>query len=159
VSRDGHERATRTPWSIAWHLGARFVTSLPPAPPRVEDELWVDDVLSPAERRLWVQLSNQDRRHSIGVARRFADRRVDATRDEIAGALLHDIGKVTCGLGTFGRVAATLAGPRTEAFRRYHDHEPIGAEMVAAAGSPPVTVDLVAGRGECADVLRSVDHA
>lgn len=148
-----------TPASDLAHLAARFVTSLPPTPPTVDDEVWVDEILTPTERGLWIRLSNQDRRHSIGVARRFAGRRVDATRDEIAGALLHDVGKLECGLGTFGRVAATLAGPRTAAFQAYHDHEPIGAALVAAAGSPVVTVELVAGCGPAAADLRAVDHA
>ena len=44
------------------------------------------------------------------------DRR-DVDRDEMAAALLHDVGKVECGLGTFGRVAATVVGPRTQRFR------------------------------------------
>ena len=58
-----------------WHLAARFVTSLPPTPPSVEDEVWAEDHLLGGERALWVQLSNQDRRHSIGVAQRFDDER------------------------------------------------------------------------------------
>ena len=62
-----------------WHLVRRFVTSLPPTPPPVEDEVWADDHLLPGERTLWVQLSNQDRRHSIGVAQRFDDARGGAS--------------------------------------------------------------------------------
>ena len=46
----------------AWHLAARFVTSLPPTPPSVDDEIWVDEHLLAGERSLWLQLSNQDRR-------------------------------------------------------------------------------------------------
>jgi hypothetical protein len=111
----------------AWHLAARFATSLPPTPPSVDDEVWVDEHLLAGERSLWVQLSNQDRRHSAAVARRFVHVRPDATRAEIAGAILHDVGKIECGLGTFGRVVATLVGPRTRAFAAYHDHEAIGA--------------------------------
>ena len=65
------------------------------------------------------------------------------TRDEMAGALLHDIGKLDSDLGTAGRVVATVVGPRTARFRRYHDHERIGADMLKVAGSSPVTVDLV----------------
>ena len=100
------------PVTMAWHLIARFVTSLPPTPPSVADELWVDERLSASERALWVQMSNQDRRHSAAVARRFVAVRPDATRAEIAGAILHDVGKIECGLGTFGRVVATLVGER-----------------------------------------------
>jgi hypothetical protein len=139
-----------------WHLVARFFRSLPPTPPSVDDECWADDHLTPAERRLWTRLSNQDRRHSIGVARRFIEARPTATRAEIAGALLHDIGKIECRLGTFGRVVATLVGPRTERFRLYHDHEQIGADLVTAAGSDPVTIELVS---ECGPAYADLERA
>ena len=142
-----------------WHLAARFVTSLSPAPPSVGDEVWVDRHLLPGERALWVQLNNQDRRHSAAVARRFAAARPGATRAEIAGAILHDVGKIECGLGTFGRVAATLVGPVNEPFRAYHDHVAIGAEMAAAAGSDPDTVELIAERHPAYPDLQASDHA
>ncbi len=142
-----------------WHLAARFVTSLPPTPLAVRDEVWVDEHLLPGERALWVQLTNQDRRHSAAVARRFVERRPAATRAEIAGAILHDVGKIECGLGTFGRVAATVVGGRTAAFRAYHDHEAIGAAMAQAAGSDPSTVELIAQRGPAFGSLESSDHA
>ena len=147
------------PLTKLWHLAARFVTSLPPTPPTVDDEVWVDDHLLAGERELWVRLSNQDRRHSAAVARRFVERRPDATRAEIAGAILHDVGKIECGLGTFGRVVATLVGPRTRSFRAYHDHEDIGAAMARRAGSDPATVELIAQRGPAFSALDASDHA
>jgi putative nucleotidyltransferase with HDIG domain len=147
------------PLGSVWHLVARFVTSLPPTPPSVVDEVWAEDRLLPGERRLWTRMSNQDRRHSIAVARRFVDARPGASRAEIAGAILHDVGKIECGLGTFGRVAATLVGPRTRAFQAYHDHEEIGAEMARRAGSEPATVELIAQRGPAFDTLEASDHA
>jgi len=142
-----------------WHLVARFFTSLSTAPPAQADEAWVAEVLTPPEQALWVQLSNQDRRHSALVARRFAARRPAATRPELAGAILHDVGKIECGLGTFGRVAATLIGPHGRRFRAYHDHEEIGARLAAHAGSDPATVELIAGRGPAFDDLVACDHA
>jgi len=145
--------------SKVWHLAARFVTSLPPTPPSLDDEMWVDDQLLPGERTLWMQLSNQDRRHSAAVARRFVECRPMATRAEIAGAILHDVGKIECDLGTFGRVVATLVGPRTRSFVAYHDHEAIGAAMAEAVGSDPATVDLIAQRGPAFEALRASDHA
>jgi len=144
--------------STPWHLVRRFVTSLPPMPPTVEDEVWADDHLLPGERELWVRLSNRDRRHSIGVAQRFDDARGGASRAEIAGALLHDVGKIECDLGTFGRVAATLVGGRTERFRAYHDHEEIGARLVAECGSDPVTTELVAEAGPAFPQLKACDY-
>ena len=142
-----------------WHLAARFFTSLSPRPPDVRDEVWAEDHLLPSELALWRQLSNQDRRHSAAVARRFARRRPGATRAEIAGALLHDVGKIQCRLGTFGRVAATLAGPRTERFRLYHAHEEIGADLAVLAGSDPATAELIAGDGPAYPALKASDHA
>ena len=147
------------PLMSLWHLVARFVTSLPPTPPSVVDEVWVDRHVLAGERELWVQLSNQDRRHSAAVARRFVVARPEATRAEIAGAILHDVGKIECGLGTFGRVVATLVGPRTAAFRAYHDHEEIGAELARRAGSEPATVELIAQRGPAFAALDASDHA
>lgn len=147
------------PVSKIWHLAARFVTSLPPTPPSVDDEVWVDDHLLAGERTLWLQLSNQDRRHSAAVARRFVGCRPTATRAEIAGAILHDVGKIECDLGTFGRVVATLVGPRTRSFSAYHDHEEIGAALAHTVGSDPATVDLIAQRGPAFEALKASDHA
>lgn len=157
----GHtgQMSDANPMAKVWHLVARFVTSLPPTPPSVDDELWVDEHLLEGERTLWVQLSNQDRRHSAAVARRFVHERPGATRAEIAGAILHDVGKIECELGTFGRVVATLVGPRTAALAAYHDHEAIGAAMAEAAGSEPATVDLIAQRGPAFEALNASDHA
>ena len=102
----------------------------------------------PAEVQLWRRLDNIDRRHSLQVTRRFHALRPDASRAELAAAMLHDIGKLDSGLGTLGRVVASVVGPRTERLRRYHDHEAIGAAWLAAGGSDPMTVQLVGGTGE-----------
>ena len=142
-----------------YHLAARFFTSLSSAPPAPEDDAWAESQLLDGEVALWRQMSNQDRRHSIAVARRFIAARPEATRAEIAGALLHDVGKIECGLGTWGRVVATLVGPRTERFRIYHDHEQIGSELAAAAGSEHETVELIAERSPVFPILQQGDHA
>ncbi|MGI9028889.1 MAG: hypothetical protein ACR2HP_02735 [Ilumatobacteraceae bacterium] len=136
----------------------RFVTSLSPRPSAPEDEVWAESMLRFEERELWRQMANADRRHAVTVARRFLDRRPDATRAEVAGALLHDVGKVDAGLGTFGRVVATVVGARTKRFRTYHDHEAIGARMAAEAGADQVTIDLIAGDGPAAADLAWADH-
>lgn len=141
------------------HLAARFFVSLDRRPPAPVDQAWAESQLLPAERALWCRQSTVDRRHTIKVAKRFVAARPSATRAEIAGALLHDIGKLECGLGTWGRVAASIVGGRTERFRSYHDHERIGADLVAAAGSEPDTIDLVAERGPVFPTLRACDRA
>lgn len=143
----------------AWHLTARFFTSLSSTPPSAANQEWAESRLSQTELALWNQQSNQDRRHSAIVARRFAEMRTNVTQAEIAGALLHDVGKVECGLGTFGRVAGTLVGPHGQRFKSYHAHEEIGAELAERAGSDTVTVALIAGDGPAYDDLCMCDHA
>jgi hypothetical protein len=140
------------------HLIRRFVGSLSKAPPSAADEAWAMTFMTPAEGHLWSRMMVEDRRHSIEVARRFLERRPEATREEMAGVLLHDVGKLQAGLHTFGRVVATVVGPRTARWREYHDHEPIGARMVAAIGADPVTVALVGGEGPAAVDLRAADE-
>ncbi len=141
------------------HLALRFVTSLSGAPPDVREEVWAESNLRPGEVDLWRRMSNQDRRHSAKVARRFVVARPSATRAEIAGALLHDVGKIECGLGTWGRVVASVVGGRTERFRTYHDHEHIGSVLAEQAGSDTATVELIDERGPAYETLESCDRA
>jgi hypothetical protein len=138
------------------HLTKRFFGSLWPAGPSRENEEWVGSTLSDDELKLWRRMSRADRRHAVGVARRV-ERRLghDATKAVLAAALLHDVGKVSAGLGTYGRVVATLAGAAAgrsmgeawtegKGFTRrvglYLRHPALGADMLALAGSDPLTV-------------------
>jgi hypothetical protein len=141
------------------HLTRRFFTSLSRRPVEATHVAWVASWLSPDELELWHSMSAADQRHSVDVARRFRDRRSAATPAEMAGALLHDVGKTAAGLGPFRRVVATVVGPRTALFRTYHDHEAIGAAMAAEAGADPVTVALIEGRGSAATDLRAADDS
>ena len=139
------------------HLSRRFVTSLSRREPSAAETAWVDSHLVGGESLLWRRMAVSDRRHSITVARRFESQGGPWSRDEMAGALLHDVGKLDSGLGTLGRVVATIAGPRTDRFRRYHDHERRGADLLVEAGSSDITVELVLGRGRAASALRDAD--
>lgn len=143
------------------HLVRRFAGSLSPLAPSPEDEAWARSFLFPAEVELWRRMSNQDRRHAIQVARRLSTFFAPADRPELAGALLHDVGKADAGLGTLARVAATLVPARIARgrFATYRRHEAIGAEWCRAAGSRPVTIALVAGEdGSAASrALREAD--
>jgi hypothetical protein len=141
------------------HLALRFVTSLSGHPPDVSEEVWAECHLLPGEIDLWRRMNNRDRRHSAKVARRFVAARPDATRAEIAGALLHDVGKIECDLGTWGRVAASVVGGRTERFRVYQDHEFIGSQLAETAGSDPATVELIDERGPAYPTLEVCDRA
>lgn len=139
------------------HLTRRFVGSLSRREPTVADTAWADSHLLDRESELWHRMTVADRRHSITVARRFVELG-QWSREEVAGSLLHDIGKLDSGLGPFSRVLATVVGPRSRRFRRYHDHEQIGADMLAVAGSCDITVELIRGRGAAAAALRQADH-
>lgn len=134
----------------ARHLVVRFVTSLDPRGPSAEGETWARRHLLPGEVALWERMSGPDRRHSLGVAKRVVAALGErAERPVVAAALLHDVGKVESGLGTFGRVAATVVGVvvgRPRAARgegrvgRYLSHDRLGAELLREAGSDPLTV-------------------
>lgn len=102
-------------------------------------------------------MSNADRRHSIQVTRRFAADGDEPSRDEMAGCLLHDVGKVESGLGTWARVVATVVGARGRRFAAYHDHERLGAELCRSAGSSDVTILLVSGGGSSRDRMHRAD--
>jgi hypothetical protein len=94
-------------------------------------------------------MSAADRRHAVGVARRVQQALGDgAGRPVIAAALLHDVGKVVCGLGTFGRVMATVASMASMTgskrlptrFGQYLAHDRLGGDLLEQAGSDPLTV-------------------
>jgi len=104
-------------------------------------------------------MSAPDRRHAITVARRFEMLVPDASRDQLAAALLHDVGKTVADLSTFERVVATLVGGRTRRFRQYHDHEALGLDLCRGAGSSERTLALLRGddRAEIVDALHRAD--
>jgi hypothetical protein len=155
------------------HLVRRFFGSLSPRPPAPADEAWAEQQLRPSEIAVWRRMANPDRRHAVAVARRVADRLgPDADQAVVAGALLHDCGKVEAGLGTLSRVGATVmiavvgrerAGRGDGRIARYARHEPIGAELLRRAGSDPVTVALVGttadAPAEALALLRAADDS
>lgn len=154
------------------HLAVRFFGALDPRPPDPEQQSWARGWLLPGEQRLWDRMSGPDRRHAAGVARDVAALLADPSapaggadepaREVMACALLHDVGKVESGFGTFSRVLITLAAigagrdrlaateaPWTAGAGRrglrervadYLTHDHIGAQLLAAAGSHPTTI-------------------
>ena len=130
------------------HLVRRFFTSLSKRPPASNDIAWVNEKLLESEFELWCRMKPHDQRHSIEVARRFCELRPTFSRDEVAAALLHDIGKVHSELGVMGRVVATIVGPKGTKFREYHNHEVIGLNLCRAAGSSTETLRLLDWSGE-----------
>lgn len=153
------------------HLARRWVGSLSWSAPPEEDLGWVAGVLTSAEARLWGRQRPEDLRHTVSVARRFARLRPDASRDELAGALLHDVGKTRAGLGSTARVAATVIDrvvglerlpalgrlPGGAALRCYLEHERVGGAMLRELGVAEATCELVEGRGPAVAALRAAD--
>jgi hypothetical protein len=118
------------------HLARRFFGSLRRGAPAAEQ--WAIDQLGAGERELWTRMSDPDRRHAVDVAQRVPERLRVA-------ALLHDVGKVESGLGTFARAGVTLLGlAGRDRWRgrvgQYLHHDVVGADLLRAAGSDPLTV-------------------
>lgn len=138
------------------HLARRFFWSLRAQAPRADDERWLLTLLSPAERRLYEAQPLVDRAHSVACAVAARDGLVEPPTEIIVASALHDVGKAKSGLGTFGRVAATMADAVVPAAvqRRwasaagglrarmvlYAHHDHVGADMLREAGSADVVV-------------------
>ena len=143
-----------------FHLVKRFTSSWS-RKDVTEDELgMVRSVLTASEFNLWNQFSIADRRHSVEVTQRFAVLLPGATREQRAGVLLHDIGKIQSNLSTLMRVCATLVGPRTKRFRLYHQHEEVGITMLRHAGSHADVIAVLnqTCNAEVAAAFRSADN-
>ena len=143
-----------------FHLVKRFTSSWS-RKDVTEDELgMVRSVLTANEFNLWNQFSIADRRHSVEVAQRFAVLLPGATREQRAGVLMHDIGKIQSNLSTLMRVCATLVGARTKRFRLYHQHEEIGITMLRHAGSHADVIAVLnqSCNAEVAAAFRSADN-
>lgn len=130
---------------------------LVPVGPRASRRAWAEAQLLPDEVALFRRMRPADRRHAVAVARRVeAALGDDATRAVLAAALLHDVGKVESRLGVYGRVVATLSRAavrgdpetvrdwtRTRGMTRrvglYLQHDRLGGDLLAMAGSDPLT--------------------
>jgi putative nucleotidyltransferase with HDIG domain len=140
------------------HLVSRFAEMGVPVTTETEDLAFASSVLTATERGLWMMMDERDRRHSVAVTRRFVAKCPGALREEVAAALLHDVGKSQVTLGRVGRSIATIA-PLSPAMRRYRDHERLGAEMLRGIGAHTRTIELVEGKATdaVAAALRAAD--
>ena len=99
------------------HRVERFLKSVFSVAPSSEQIQWATQFLTPAEQKLFLRMPSVDQSHCIGVARAVAAHldQVGLTEFDpeavwvIAAALLHDVGKSVSGLGTYGRVVATIS--------------------------------------------------
>ncbi|MEO8363675.1 MAG: hypothetical protein ABI570_04740 [Ilumatobacteraceae bacterium] len=142
------------------HLVKRFFGSLVATPLNESESAWVEQVLYTKEFALWRSQAVTDQRHSYSIAKRFVSLRAQATRDEIAGALLHDIGKVDAHLGTIARVFATVLPLPTQRFIGYRHHQENGAKLLKTIGCSEITIALVNGYpdSEALQVLKRADR-
>jgi len=143
-----------------FHLVKRFTSSWSREDVTENELNMVRSLLTASEFNLWNQFSIADRRHSVEVAQRFAVLLPGASREQRAGVLLHDIGKIQSNLSTLMRVGATLVGPRTKRFRLYHQHEEIGITMLRHAGSHADVIAVLnqTCNAEVASAFRSADN-
>lgn len=125
------------------HLVRRFITSWSRKDVTADELNMVHSTLTASEMNLWDQFCIADRRHSVQVAQRFNALLPSASREILAGVLLHDIGKIHSNLSTVMRVIATVIGPRTKRFARYHEHKEIGITMLRHAGSHPDVIAVL----------------
>lgn len=138
------------------HLVRRFWFSLWPIGPSPADDRWARGLLNDREQELWGRMSRQDRRHATAVARRVgAELGEGVPATVLVAALMHDVGKIVAGLGTYGRVIATLsaavAGEDTARLwaqgrgltRRvglYVEYPKLGVDLLELAGSDPLVI-------------------
>lgn len=138
------------------HLVRRFFFSLRPGRPDPADEAWLFALLTPGERALYEAQPDVDKVHAVRCAVAIRQERgEDAPPELVAASSLHDVGKADSGLGTVGRVVATLcvsvlteervsgwSTHRGLAGRvgRYATHVELGALALSAAGSHDLVV-------------------
>lgn len=140
------------------HLARRTIESIGSHEPSRFDAAWVRTLLTDEEHLLWDRLHPRDRRHSVGVARRFVQLEPNAPDTAVAGALLHDIGKVDASGSIIVRILATLCGPRTSSMRRLVNHERHGLELLHQVEAHPLTIETASGLGPWGPTLLKADH-
>jgi hypothetical protein len=135
------------------HLAGRFFGSLRPGGPPADDDRWAMAQLGPGEQQLWTRMSGPDRRHAVGVARE-AIALIDVgghgppPRSVVAAALLHDVGKIESGLGTWARAGVTLVamGVGRPRVASWADRDPADAVHPSPAEARRLTGGGLSGR-------------
>lgn len=136
------------------HLVRRALSSLNNSALTDDEVAQARPWLNAEELELWLSMPPRDCQHSLQVLARFAEMCPTASRDEHAAALLHDVGKISSGLGWTMRVVATVVGSRGTRFTEYHNHAAVGAHFLQGISSPR-TIALVAEQADD-DVSRAL---
>lgn len=141
-----------------WYRVEQFVRALTAERAISEEGLAeVERVLCPGAWALFVRQAPQDQRHALAVYETLC-RQGHTSKDLLAAALLHDVGKAAAQLGPWQRGALVLAerisprfldliadGPPQD-WRRsvahYASHAEIGARWAEEVGCSPITVEL-----------------
>ncbi|HEX9642516.1 MAG TPA: HD domain-containing protein [Acidimicrobiia bacterium] len=127
----------------ATHLVRRFFGYLRARPLAPREQHEVRDALGDGLAPLFFAQHPADQRHGVEMAARVAAA-LPQRDDAFVAALVHDVGKVAAGLGPVRRSLATLLDllhvPMPVRYRRYRDHGAVGAELLDAAGAPPLAV-------------------
>lgn len=140
---------------ISWYFGA-FKRTLRAALPRGvrPDDAWARAVLTHTEFQVYCTMSSAERFHGVSVAKCVQHRAENASRELLAAAILHDVGKVGSPEHWLYRVAAHVApgkkgpyNPNLQGFaavrQALHYHPKNGADLLAQRGVNPAVVALV----------------
>jgi len=140
------------------HRVQRFFRSVFSVAPSQEQLAWATRFLSESEQRLFLRMPSVDQSHCLGVARAVSAHldQVGLTESDsearwlLAASLLHDVGKSVSGLGTYGRVVATVSeglggsdmgkhwaerGGMTRKVGLYMQYPQLGADLLSLAHS------------------------
>lgn len=128
------------------HLARRFVWSLRVAPLKGHE---IEELAGLVDRPTLDAFLGQavtDQRHGYEAARHVRDRH--GRPELVVASLLHDLGKRHAGLGTAGRVVASVLSrlglPAPGRLGVYLDHPRLGADELRELGHDPLTVDFAA---------------
>jgi len=129
------------------HLARRTWLSIVDASISADDRSHARATLTDVEFGLWAEMMPVDQRHSVRVLEAFVKLFPDASRNERAAVLLHDVGKSVAKLGTLSRIAATVGILRSARARNYLEHERIGLDISRKAGVDEAVIEMLGGGG------------
>ena len=145
-----------TPVRTAVHLVTRFLGVLRSKPLGPEAQAEVSDWLHDAAAALFWEQDSIDQRHAYEVAQRVRTS-TNHNQAAVTAALLHDVGKRHSNAGPLGRSLATILDslhlPLPADWRRYRDHEALGAADLQRLGADSLAIAFARGRREEAESI------